>query len=296
MSGFGPAVINRRLAMLGAAATFLSRPLQAFANMTPASPAVIDWAAAETLLTIGITPAGIADLDGFRATFRAFADLPGVADLGSTWEPNLEYIDRIKPDAIYLPGWSAISRTQLESIAPVRICNIHGSGGDPVQRAKEFSHSLLSDYSDAPNRNALIEAENTLASLRDQLPPRRVVLINLHGTNRFVNVYAAGSLPSSVAIHSGLQNAWSGSVNGFGFSSVGIERLMSVSDAAIVILNQGVLTANALKAIESNALWSGLPAVREGRVHVTPPVSIFGGMASAAGLSEWFFATFGDAS
>lgn len=296
MPASASALISRRLAVFGAAATVLVRPRQSVAGTDQRRPAVIDWAAAETLLTMGIKPVGIADLHGFRETFQSFANLQGVTDLGSTWEPNLEYMDRLKPDAIYLPGWSAISRLQLEIIAPVRLCTIHGSGGDPVERAIEFSRTVLSHYPEAEQRDVMLGAQRRLADLQRQLPPRRIVLINLHGTNRFVNIYAAGSLPDSVAKHSGLQNAWTGDVNGFGFSSIGIEKLMTVSDSDIVILNQGRLTANALTAMKDNSLWAGLPAVREGRVHVTPPVSIFGGLASATAVAEWFSATFSDAS
>jgi ABC-type Fe3+-hydroxamate transport system substrate-binding protein len=284
--------LHRRAVLLGAAA-FALRGLPAGAAFS-AQPrlAAIDWAAAETLIAIGITPVAIADLGGFRASFSHLPEMNGTVDLGSTWEPNLELLDRLKPDAIYLPAWSSLSLAQLSDIAPVRLCDIHGTGGDPTERALRFAESLLVDFPSPSGEATIRQLDERLAQLAGKAKPQPVFLLNLRSSNRFVNVYAGGSLPGSALMHVGLQNAWQGPVNGFGFASIGTEKLLQASDVSIVILNQNDRTAEMLARLNDSIFWSAIPAVRAGKIHVSPPVSVFGGLVSATTFAEWLAVTF----
>lgn len=284
--------ICRRTAIFGAAAFALqARSIKAAPSLKP-YVASIDWAAAETLIAIGIEPAAIADLSGFRASFSHLPAMNDVIDLGSTWEPNLELLDRLKPDAIYLPSWSAISRPQLAKIAPVRLCDIHGSGGNPIERARIFATDVLRDFPDAPGQGNIQQLEQRLTGVAGAAKSRRVFLLNLRSNNRFVNVYATGSLPGSALTHVGLENAWQGPVNGFGFTSISVEKLLQTPDASVVILNQNDRTTEMLSRLDDNILWRSIPAVRSGKVHISPPVSVFGGLASATTFAEWLATTF----
>ncbi|ATN36715.1 hypothetical protein ACO34A_23290 (plasmid) [Rhizobium sp. ACO-34A] len=284
--------IHRRTVIFGAAAFALQGRSVGAASRAIPRIAAIDWAAAETLVAIGIMPVAIADLEGFRASFSHLPAMDETIDLGSTWEPNLELLDRLKPDAIYLPSWSGLSRPQLEQIAPVLLCDIHGRGGDPIYSAKQFAKSVLVDFPGNSGENAIQQLEKRLARLRGAARRQPVFLLNLRSSNRFVNVYAAGSLPDSALTHVGLQNAWQEPVNGFGFASIGAEKLVQASDASIVILNQNDRTAEMLARLNDNIIWTAIPAVRASRIHISPPVSVFGGLVSAASFSEWLAATF----
>lgn len=284
--------ICRRTVIFGAAA-FLLQGLTARAASTDAPRvAAIDWAAAETLIAVGITPIAIADLAGFRASFAHLPDTAGTIDLGSTWEPNFELLDRLKPDLIYLPSWSSLSRAQLDQIATVRLCDIHGNGGDPIDKARSFGESVLNELTTMSEPSAIRQLEARLQRITGQTSPQPVFLLNLRSTSRFVNVYAAGSLPDSALMHVGLQNAWQGPVNGFGFASIGAEKLLQSPDASIVILNQNDRTTEMLSRLERNIFWASMPAVRAGRIHVSPPISVFGGLLSATTFAEWLADTF----
>lgn len=286
--------ISRRTVLFGVASTLFAGPTGAFSATRPPRLAVIDWAAAETMLAFGIIPVGIADRAGFLASFANPGDIGDAVDLGSLWEPNLELLDMLRPDAIYLAGWSQISKPQLQGIAPVRICDIHGGGGDPVTRARTFTRNMAIDFPKAPGRRTLEMLDQRLAGLTGRLAPASAFVLNLHGNNRFVNVYAEGSLPGSVLGHLGLTNAWQGGVNGFGFAAIGIEKLMDAPDSSIIILNQGPATVRSLSMLGTNAIWNALPAVRQGRVHVSPPISVFGGLVSAVILADWLTTAFRD--
>jgi iron complex transport system substrate-binding protein len=285
--------IRRRIAIVGAAAFALHGFSARAASTAGPRIAAIDWAAAETLIAVGITPIAIADLAGFRASFSHLPQMDHTVDLGSTWEPNYELLDRLKPDLIYLPSWSSLSRPQLEQIAPVRLCDIHGGGDDPMEKALRFADSVLADFPDISSAGALERLKGRWQQLVDKTtndPP--FFLLNLRSTNRFVNVYATGSLPGSALVHVGFQNAWQGPVNGFGFTSIGAERLLQAPEAAIVILNQNNRTAEMLSRLDRNVFWTSIPAVRNGKVRVSPPVSVFGGILSGVNFAEWLTDTF----
>lgn len=283
--------LTRRSALLGALAAACKAPA-ASANLKSQRVAAIDWAAAETLISIGIVPAAIADIGGFRSSFSHLPEMRETLDLGSVWEPNLELLDRLKPDLIYLASWSGLARKQLETIAPVRLCDIYGTSGDPIAKARAFAHGLQAAFPQSPKLNEIARLDERLSFFRSSLRPREIFILNLRGNNRFVNVYSTGSLPGSALTYVGLQNAWQGKVNGFGFAAIGIEKLIEAPESAIIILDQKDQTARLLSALSENAIWRSLPAVRSGRVHVSPPVSIFGGLASATTFSEWLVATF----
>lgn len=254
----------------------------------------VDWAAAETLVTAGIEPIGIADLQGFRETFPGAAIAASVAELGSRWEPNLELVEWLQPTLIYLASWSGMARPLLERIAPVEVCDIYGTAGDPLANALAFADRVLRTFPAAPDAGAVRSLQRALVSSKDRLRDlsgRRFLLLGLHGSGRFANVYGAGSLPGSVLAHLGLENGWTARTNGFGFANIGIEALIDRAESRIVLIDQGAQTRRALRVLEKSAIWQAVPAVREGRILLSEPLSIFGGIASAARFADWLSAT-----
>jgi iron complex transport system substrate-binding protein len=153
----------------------------------------------------------------------------------------------------------------------------------------------MMDFPDAAEKNVIQKLSERLARVKATVKSEPVFLLNLRSTNRFVNVYAAGSLPGSALMHVGLENASQETVNGFGFASIGVERLLQVPNASIVILNQNARTAEMLSRLDDNIFWRASPAVHAGKVHVSPPVSVFGGLTSATAFAEWLAATFDEA-
>lgn len=183
-----------------------------------------------------------------------------------------------------------MSRPLLERIAPVEVCDIYGTGGDPLAQAVSFADRVLKTFPDAPGREVLSGLQRALGASKDRLratSDRRFLLVGLHGSGRFANIYGASSLPGSILAHLGLKNGWQAGTNSFGFANIGIEALIDVTESEIVLIDQGAQTRRALKVLAKSAIWQAVPMVRDGRNLMSEPLSIFGGIVSAARFADW---------
>ena len=282
---------TRRQLLLGAATMLAAfgTPAASAAGV-PDKIVAIDWAAAETLLTLGLCPAGIADIRGFLASFGETAGPCSSADLGSPWEPNLELLDRMRPTVIYISPWNALSQSVLSEIAPIRISPVYDGTGQPLERALVFARQMLADFPETAKADVIAGLQQRLAAVGNHFgngSQPQVLIVNLHGSGRFANVYGTTSMTGNVIAHLGLSNAWTEGTNGFGFARIGIERLIDTADASIIVVGQGEQTRRALQTVQRSAVWQAIPAVRQQRLFQSPPVSLFGGLASATQFAEW---------
>jgi iron complex transport system substrate-binding protein len=96
---FPPFDLSRRMLIGGLPAAVLMRAAPTFAQGEPRVVS-LDYGLASTLLALGIVPAGVSDLAGWDKWVVAPSMPAGVADLGSSTEPNLEILKALKPDFI----------------------------------------------------------------------------------------------------------------------------------------------------------------------------------------------------
>ena len=82
--------------------------------------ATVDWTIAETLLALGVTPAGMGDMSSYRAWVKAPAMPPSVVDLGLRAQPNRELLAELNPDLILISPLAAPLAPALSKIAPVK--------------------------------------------------------------------------------------------------------------------------------------------------------------------------------
>ncbi len=250
----------------------------------------INWAAAETLLTLGVEPLAISDVGYYRRRMPDPALPQTVRDIGPYWEPNLELLHQLNPQLILsdaLPN--SVLRT-LGDIAPTEVVNIFPTDKGVWNSASAFMRQLserlhLSDRADV----YLQAAEQRLETLRNRmaLSPRPAIYIAvLNQDGRHATVYGQHSMAQDVLERLGLRNAWSGPSNAMGFSLTGIERLSEQPDAHLLYIEIPTTSARLQSLRQPNALWNNLPAVRR---HQTQPLGKFypyGGVASYLSLAE----------
>ncbi|WP_337133788.1 ABC transporter substrate-binding protein, partial [Staphylococcus aureus] len=85
---------------------------------------------------------------------------------------------------------------------------------------------------------------------------------------RHVRVFGANGLFQAVLDRLGLENAWQGDTNYWGFSLVGVEELLKL-DARLVVVEpypEGVETK-----LAASGLWQRQPSVRDGSLVTLPP-------------------------
>lgn len=281
-------------ALAGAFATFdahaFAVPLPATAG-DAASPRVVvlDWGLAETLLALGVVPAGIAEIGDYNANVIAPAVPPGVPDVGLRLAPSLEWLAQIAPDLILINSSQESQRALLERIAPVRAFAIYTDAGAPYRRAEEVTRELgklcrceaAAEALVAQTAQALADDRAKLAAASTRTRP--LYLIRFFDS-RHLGIYGARSLFQDVLDALDCTNAWRGPTDYWGIGVAPVEALATATDAEVLYFDP--LPAGVAHTLASNRLWHALPAVAAGRVSALPPFWGFGMLPSARRFSQ----------
>ncbi|MEH6491854.1 Fe(3+)-hydroxamate ABC transporter substrate-binding protein FhuD [Halopseudomonas sp.] len=270
------------LRLLAALLLWLPLALQAAEQGPYRRIVTLDWGLAETLIGIGVTPIGVADLPNYRRWVGEPTMPASVQDLGLRTEPNLELLTQLKPDLILITPQFEAARPWLERIAPVKSLAIYRPDSDPLHTAQQVARELgeLSGHQ-AGAEQLIRDFEQQLAQLREKLANRDLppfYLVSLIDA-RHVRVYGSSSLFSSVLRRLGQRNAWQGGDNFWGFSQTGVEQLAEVPEAALIHFAPAPL--GALQALQQSVLWQHLPFVEQQRVYAFAPAWQFGGLMAA---------------
>jgi iron complex transport system substrate-binding protein len=252
------------------------------ATAFPRRVACFDYALAELLLLLGVEPIAVMSAADWPV-WTGEPPLPAcVADLGASQEPNLERLAALKPDLILSTDYTAMAEAAAARIAPVERLTIYGAGGEPLPRAREVLLTLgrrlgLEDRAVA----ALATFDAELAGLSRRLPANPPPLLIVAFTDtRHARVFGRASLFGNAIEELGLANAYPGTVNPWGFATVGVEALAPYGDA--LLLSVDPAPADTWPTLERSPIWTELPFVREGRVRRIAPVLTFGAVSAAA--------------
>ncbi|THF49252.1 ABC transporter substrate-binding protein [Allorhizobium terrae] len=249
--------------------------------------AAVDWAAAESLLALGIAPLAVADTGYYNQRMPQI--LPAEThDIGPFWEVNLELLDRLRPDLIFIGAASLFMTPRLNEIAPVEVVEDR-TGDKSYGRAAAILRQCgrAAGISSSQVEAVLSNFEQRMQSLAASLGGgRRVCILLPDQSGSRAMVYGNGSMPGSVVTRLGLQNAWQGPTNANGFIQVGFDQLMALDDAVFMQIEIPSLAPQTNRALGNSQLWRRLPAVRDGRVVPMPQFYPFGGCLSMLHLAE----------
>lgn len=251
----------------------------------------INWAAAETLLTLGVTPLAISDGSYYSRRMPTAPLPPEVLDVGPYWEPNLELIKELKPQLILSDQMPPAIARSLQGIAPTEVVDVYPAASSVWVSATDFMTRLAARIDRQQFAADWIAAgEVRFAQLRQQLagrkqPPICVAVLNQDG--RHATVYGKNSMIQDVLDRLGLVNAWQGPSGAMGISLIGIERLADSPDAHLLYIEIPTTSARLQSLRQTNALWENLPAVRRGNTLALSKFFPYGGAASALNLAEW---------
>lgn len=284
--------LSRRALMLGGLAG-LAAPVLAGAGAGGArsAPAPLrrivsmDFGLAETLIEMGMAPIAVPN-PGIWDTWVVEPALPpGIINLGTDREPNLELLSALRPEMIVSSPYLEGLRPLLEQIAPVRTFTIYAPpGGQPYRASIAATRDLARDIGAPAQGEELI----TRAGAEMDLARRRLaqagvntmpVLALTFFDARHVRVYGAGSLFGDVMARCGLTNGWPETSNYWGFNTIGLEQLATLGSARLLCLEP--IPEETKAELAASPLWNSLPAVRQGHVQVVPPVLMFGMLPSA---------------
>ncbi|WP_425459607.1 ABC transporter substrate-binding protein [Halomonas nitroreducens] len=255
------------------------------ATAGPPRLATLDWTLAETLVALGTPPRAVAQVEAYHAWVGEPALPDTTTDLGLRSQPNLELLAGLMPERILISPMFANLTPRLQRIAPVESLPLYSPGRDTWSEMRQLTRSLgrLVERPEAATR--LIEdTEARLDTLRQRLtettPPLLVVQFM---DSRHVRVFGTGGLYQAVLDRLGLDNAWSGPTNAWGFSLVGIEALAGI-DARLAVVEP--YPAGVHEALAEGGLWQHLVETSRGAPIVLPPVWSFGALPSATRFAE----------
>lgn len=288
--------LTRRRFLAAAGALPLAGVIDSWAADDPRIVA-LEWRYADHARSLGILPVGVADLAQYlrQASVDAAAlRAAGTLDMGRRQEPSIEAVIGARPNLIFgVEFRHRRIRPQLTEIAETILFDYTQTGEkDADQLALMLAEldGLAERIGRRPQAVAAVEAfDLELERLAGELASRGladspIVFAQFPSGVNAVRLFTAASLPCRLLSRLGLKPAWNGPSEGFGFTTVGPERLLALGD--VHFLGIAVGQDNSYSRLADNPLWLALPFVRAGKFHVlTDVVWPFGGLPAALSFS-----------
>lgn len=255
----------------------------------------LEWTYAEDLLALGVSPAGVADVEGYgqwvTAGPRFGAD---VKDVGTRQAPSLETVKALKPDLIITSKVrSEANYEQLNEIAPTLMF-------DPYSTESEYEEmrATLKAIGTAVGKPEAADAALKDLDAKIEAARRKLAAGKRNGVEvtvargyttdgaAVVEVLTDSTIPGGLLPRLGLRNAWKGEADAYGMSKVDVEGLKPVEKSSFVYVaakNDDVFAAS----LPKNALWRNLDFAKGRRVHALDPGTwFFGGPFSTGQVAD----------
>lgn len=259
-------------ALLGGAALGLGAP------RAEAAPRVValEWDALENLVSLGITPVGAADLDGYDT----WVDLPrsrSIADVGLRQAPSLTAIAKLRPDLIVAPDYRVTRNlAELREIAPVLVTHPYPSSR---KRNAQFS-AMVRDFNRLAKavdrrpqaRRRLLAMNRAIATSKRKLASARrkgikVAITSPGGTasSPALRIFTDNSVAIETVRRLGLRNSWRGRNQRYGYATVGVEALRKVQSGWMAFIYPHQYRA-LIDQVTRTSAWTRLAMVKADRV------------------------------
>jgi ABC-type Fe3+-hydroxamate transport system substrate-binding protein len=250
-----------------------------------------EWNVVGDLVSLGVEPVGVADVEGYEAWSSAVPLTGDPTDIGTRGEPSVETVASLAPDLIVATtDLPADAVEQLREIAPV-LQVVSAEASDQIgQMQTNFGMIATATGTEDAAEQVLADYDQALADGTKALADAGLAGTQFAFADGYVDAgqvsirpYAAGSLISDVTTELGLVNAWT--LEGdpaYGLASTDVEGLTQLpADAQFLYFSNAVDGDPFADALSSNAVWQSLPFVQSGDVHRLPDgVWVFGGPAS----------------
>lgn len=262
----------------------------------PATDVVgLEWGVIENLVSLGVMPVGVADVEGYTAWVSAAPLDEDVVDVGLRGEPSIDALVALEPDLVIattdLPP-NIIE--QIEGFVPVLVVRA-AAAERPVDQMRDNIRLVAEAVGKQAEAEALVArvdeaiANGATALAEAGLEGQEFTMADgwMDGNNVSIRAFTAGSLVGAVAEEMGLVNAWTleGDPN-YGLAITDVEGLTNLGDVEFVYYTNAA-EEDAYAAFDGNAIWDGLPFVEAGNVHRLPDgIWMFGGPLSVEQFVE----------
>jgi ABC-type Fe3+-hydroxamate transport system substrate-binding protein len=254
----------------------------------------LEWQQTEDVLTLGVTPVGVADTEGYR-TWVSAEELPeGVEDVGMRGEPNPDAIFNQSPDLVIVEEGTDLKKLEKYDV-PVLV-TAGADAKDPIGQMKEtftliaqalgkedVAEEVLADFDH--------ELEHTKEAVEEADPETTefaYVDAYVMGSTVSIRPFGQGSLVGELGEELGLTNVWKGKVDpAYGLGQTDVEGLAAIGDAQLFYT--GTDASTWLDELADNAVWKNAPFVEKDRTEPFPEGTwTFGGPRSSEQLLDAF--------
>ena len=250
----------------------------------------LEWNAAESLVSLGVMPTGVADVAGYGDYVKAAPLDEGVTDVGGRGEPSVDAIAGLAPDLVVTTNDLADTAIkQIEKIAPVLVIRGADASDNMGQMEKNLDAIATLTGTEAEAKTLVSDMDDKIAEGKAALEAADLsgagfALSDNYSYNGEITIrpFLKGALLSDVAEKLGLVNAWTGEGDAdYGLGSADVEALTTLpADVKYLSFSSpdGDIYTNELAA---NPIWTSLPFVQSGDVYMLADgIWPFGGPAS----------------
>ena len=247
-----------------------------------------EWNVVENLVTLGVMPVGVADVEGYSAWVSAGALNDSVTDIGTRGEPSFETVASLDADLIVattdLPEAAV---TQLEELAPVLVVKSADAKGQIAQAEENLRLVAEATGTEEKATEAVAAFDAAVAKGKAALEEaglagKRVAFADGWVADGQVSIrpFVEGSLLTDINTELGLVSPWEMEGDAaYGLASTDVEGLTAVDADHFVYITNG--NDDFTKSLADNSVWKSLPFVEAGNVHrLTDGIWMFGGPAS----------------
>ena len=251
----------------------------------------LEWGEVEMLVSLGIMPVGVADVEGYGTWVTAAPLADGVSDVGLRGEPSVDSIVALEPDLVVMEAerGSALV-TQLEEYVPVLVTT-GSDASDNLTRMRDDLLMIATAVGKVPEAERLLsDLDTALADGRQRIEDAGATGEQFamadgwrQGSSISIRMFGEGALVSEVAAELGLANAWEGEVDEvWGLGTTDVEGLTAIDGEQLrFFYNASDGDDVFADGLAGNAIWTSLDFVEQDQLHKLPDgIWTFGGPLS----------------
>ncbi|MGM0931262.1 MAG: ABC transporter substrate-binding protein [Actinomycetota bacterium] len=248
-----------------------------------------EWNAVENLVTLGVMPVGVADVEGYGAWVATAPLDDTVTDIGTRGEPSFDAIASLDADLIVATTDLAENViAQLEDLAPVLVIKSADAGRQIAQAVDNLKLIAEATGTETKADEAIAEFDAAVAKGKAALEEAglagsRVAFADGWVADGQVSIrpFVEGSLLTDINTELGLVSPWELEGDAaYGLASTDVEGLTKLDADSFVYITNNV-DGDFTDELADNAVWKSLPFVKAGDVHrLEDGIWMFGGPAS----------------
>ncbi|MFC4336327.1 ABC transporter substrate-binding protein [Salininema proteolyticum] len=241
----------------------------------------LEWREAETLISLGVEPAGVADAEGYSTWVGGVEPLPeSTVDVGTRAEPSVDAIAELEPDLVIATGARKTEVVEsIEKFVPVFMTQgtdvedqLGNSASDTTDIAALTGKEAEADELLGKVETRLAEVEEAIAASDNADVPFLMGDGSKQDSTVTVRLFGEGSNLGAVAKEVGLENLWDGEVDeAWGLGNSDVEGLAKFQDTDLFFIYSNSDGESALTdGLKDNAIWQDMNFIEKDMVRELP--------------------------